>query len=39
LENTGYTTMLIADTPHILEDGYNFDRGFSGWKWIVSKVL
>lgn len=34
LENTGYTTMLIADTPHILENGYNFDRGFSGWKWV-----
>lgn len=30
----GYTTMLICDTPHILEDGYNFDRGFTGWEWI-----
>jgi len=34
LGEAGYTTMLIADTPHILEDGYNFDRGFSGWEWI-----
>jgi len=34
LGEAGYTTMLIADTPHILKDGYNFDRGFSGWKWI-----
>jgi len=34
LNRAGYTTMLIADTPHILEDGYNFQRGFYGWKWI-----
>jgi len=34
LGNAGYVNMLIADTPHILEDGYNFDRGFNGWKWI-----
>jgi len=30
----GYTTMLICDTPHTLEDGYNFDRGFTGWEWV-----
>jgi len=34
LGEAGYTSMLIADTPHILEDGYNFDRGFTGWEWI-----
>ncbi len=34
LGTAGYTTMLIADTPHILRDGYNFQRGFSGWDWI-----
>ena len=34
LGEAGYTTMFIADTPHILEDGYNFDRGFTGWEWI-----
>ena len=34
LGENGYTTMLITDTPHILEDGYNFDRGFTGWEWI-----
>jgi len=34
LGEAGYVTTLIADTPHILEDGYNFDRGFAGWKWI-----
>lgn len=30
----GYITQLIADTPHILKDGYHFDRGFTGWEWI-----
>ena len=34
LRKAGYTTMLIADTPHFLRDGYNFQRGFSGWIWI-----
>ncbi len=34
LGKAGYTTMLIADTPHILNDGYNFQRGFSGWDWV-----
>lgn len=34
LGEAGYTTMLIADTPHILEDGYNFDREFTGWEWV-----
>ena len=34
LGKAGYVSMLIADTPHTLEDGYSFDRGFSGWKWI-----
>ncbi|MGC9320095.1 MAG: sulfatase, partial [Armatimonadota bacterium] len=30
----GYTTMMIADTPHILANGYGYDRGFAGWEWI-----
>lgn len=34
LGRKGYVTMLISDTPHILKDGYNFDRGFSAWVWI-----
>lgn len=34
LSRAGYVTMLIADTPHILKDGYHFDRGFDGWIWI-----
>lgn len=34
LGEAGYVTMMVADTPHILKDGYRFDRGFSAWRWI-----
>ena len=34
LSKAGYNTMLVADTPHFLRDGYNFQKGFKGWKWI-----
>lgn len=34
LRDAGYTSMMVADTPHILKDGYNFDRGFDGWVWV-----
>ena len=30
----GYTTMMVCDCPHILENGYRFDRGFTGFEWI-----
>ena len=29
-----YTTMMICDEPHILENGYNYQRGFDAWDWI-----
>ncbi|MDW8061856.1 MAG: sulfatase [Nitrososphaerota archaeon] len=34
IKKAGYTCMMITDTPHILKDGYHFDRGFDGWIWI-----
>ncbi len=34
LAEAGWTTMMVADTPHILQSGFHFDRGFSGWEWI-----
>lgn len=34
MTRAGYVTMLIADTPHILARGFNYQRGFSGWDWI-----
>ena len=27
-----YSSMMILDTPHITENGYYFDRGFTGWE-------
>ena len=34
LEKEGYVTQLIADTPHLMKRGYNYDRGFIGYYWI-----
>lgn len=34
LGQSGYTTMMIVDTPHIVRDGYYFDRGFQGFVWV-----
>jgi arylsulfatase A-like enzyme len=27
-------SMMIADTPHIFKNGFNYSRGFTGWNWI-----
>lgn len=34
LRRNGCVTQLIADTPHMFKNGFNFDRGFCGWSWI-----
>lgn len=34
LEASGYVTQLIADNPHMFEDGFNYERGFTGFEWI-----
>jgi len=34
LTASGFATQLIADNPHLLEDGFNYDRGFDGFDWI-----
>ncbi len=34
LGKASFTTMMVADTPHILQHGYNFQRGFGGFEWI-----
>ena len=34
LSAAGYTTMLVADTPHIFRRGFNYERGFGGFEWI-----
>ena len=34
LGDAGYTSMMACDCPHILENGYHYDRGFDGFEWI-----
>ncbi|MFB3890794.1 MAG: sulfatase [Phycisphaerae bacterium] len=34
LNAAGYVTMMICDTPHILQHGYNFQRDFTAFEWI-----
>ena len=34
LGKVGYTSYMVLDTPHIVANGFNYDRGFSAWKWI-----
>ena len=34
MRTAGYTTQFVLDTPHLIKDGYNFDRGWHGWHWV-----
>lgn len=34
LRKSGYVTMLIHDTPHLINYGYGFDRPFHAWDMI-----
>ncbi len=34
LRGNGYVTMLINDTPHLINYGYGFDRPFHAWQMI-----
>lgn len=34
LGKQGYLSMMVCDCPHILENGYHYDRGFDGFEWI-----
>jgi len=34
LGQAGVASMMIVDTPHILKDGFGYDRGFSAWRWL-----
>lgn len=34
LGDHGYVTMLIHDTPHLVNCGFGFDRPFHGWEFI-----
>ena len=44
----GYTSMFLADTPPLVQDGFNFMRGCSGWdivrghhtdRWITDPII
>ena len=32
LTASGVVTQMIADNPHLIEDGFNYCRGFAGWE-------
>ncbi len=34
LSASGIVTQMIADNPHLVESGFNYERGFDGWEWI-----
>ena len=34
LSASGVTTQLVCDNPHMVEMGFNYERGFDGWDWI-----
>jgi arylsulfatase A-like enzyme len=34
LSASGLVTQLIADNPHMVEMGFNYERGFDAWDWI-----
>ncbi|MCZ6634198.1 MAG: sulfatase [bacterium] len=34
LTDAGVISMMIADTPHHLKEGFFYNRGFTGWQWI-----
>lgn len=34
LSENGYTTQLLADTPHLIGRGHRYHRGFQGYHWI-----
>ena len=34
LSASGIPTQMIIDNPHMIENGFNYERGFDGWEWI-----
>lgn len=34
LGRNGYTSYMVLDTPHIVANGFGYDRGFTGWNWV-----
>ncbi len=34
LGDAGFVTQMFVDTPHIIKDGFNYDKGFTAYEWI-----
>jgi arylsulfatase A-like enzyme len=34
LSASGVATQMIIDNPHMIEMGFNYERGFGAWEWI-----
>ena len=34
LGDAGFITQMYVDTPHIIKDGFCFDKGFTAYEWI-----
>ncbi|VBB04922.1 sulfatase [Lucifera butyrica] len=34
LSASGIVTQAVVDNPHLVESGFNYERGFDGWEWI-----
>jgi arylsulfatase A-like enzyme len=34
LSASGIVTQMIVDNPHLVEMGFNYERGFDAWDWI-----
>ena len=34
LGDAGVVTQMYVDTPHIMKDGFHFDKGFTAYEWI-----
>ncbi len=34
LSASGLVTQMIFDNPHLVEMGFNYERGFDAWEWI-----
>ncbi|MFC1736643.1 sulfatase [Candidatus Hydrogenedentota bacterium] len=36
---SGYVTQMINDTPHLVNGGHHYDRGFMGWEWVRGQEI
>ncbi len=34
LSASGVVTQAVVDNPHLIESGFNYERGFDGWEWV-----